>query len=64
MPDTFQSFSEAKPRRVCRSVEQRDNAILKLALQSLNDVKAAKDASWPRRVRPTQHLPVRRGFSF
>lgn len=56
MPDTFQSFTEAKPRRICRSLELRENAILKLALKSLNDVKAAQDASWPCRVRPIRQL--------
>ncbi len=70
MPDTFQSYSEAKPRRICRSLELRENAILKLALRSLKDVKAAQDASWPCRVRPTQQLPshpdfpARRNFPF
>jgi len=56
MPDTFQSFSEVKPRRICRTSALRENAILMLALKSLNDVKAAQDASWPCRVRPTQHF--------
>ena len=63
MPDTFQSYTEAKPRRICRSSELRENAILKLALKSLNDVKAAQDASWPCRVRPIQQLSPQPDFS-
>ncbi len=69
MPDTFQSYTDAKTRRVCRSSELRDNAILKLALESLGAVKAAQDARWPCRVCPTQkissqsELSLRRDFS-
>jgi hypothetical protein len=69
MPDTFQPFTEAKPGRFNRSRELRKSAILNLALKSLNDVKAAQDASWPCRVRPTdlfasEHdAPLRRNFS-
>jgi hypothetical protein len=56
MPDTFQSYTDAKTRRVCKSSEQRENAILKLALKSLNTVKAAQDARWPCRVCPTTKI--------
>jgi len=58
MPDTFQSYKQAKPRRVCRSQELRENAILKLALKSLQDVKAAQQLS------SHIQLPVRRSFPF
>ncbi|ATX66222.1 hypothetical protein LY39_01391 [Roseinatronobacter bogoriensis subsp. barguzinensis] len=69
MPDTFQSYTDAKTRRVCRSSELRENAILKLALKSLCAVKAAQDARWPRRVCPTHQISsqsdmsMRRDFS-
>ena len=52
MPDTAHEFQEVRPRKVCRSTEARETALLTLAMRSLLAVKAEKDASWPCRVRP------------